>query len=41
MRELFEFETNEEHLEITTKILSGSVSEELIIHAASIRGFLG
>ena len=38
---LFEFERNEEHCEITSKILGGEISEELIIKAASIRGFLG
>jgi phosphoenolpyruvate carboxylase len=38
---LFEFEKNEEHFEITSKILSGEINEELILKAASIRGFLG
>lgn len=41
MSQLFEFERNEEHCEITSKILDGEISEGLILKAASIRGFLG
>ena len=41
MSQLFEFERNEEHCEVTSKILDDEINEELIIKAASIRGFLG